>query len=164
MSKLEILTRASGVALTFMALNAVAPDDAAAQPPRRQPASAARARALRSERRAGRDIQRAMAPPARYFPVSPKPLRMQAGLLRFGLDLGNGESDQHYFQLDDEQPRYLAAKRALLTPGASPSGSMRRISTAPTASCRARRVRPCSARRTETVACASVPSVTALTW
>ncbi len=38
MSKLEILTRASGVALTFMALNAVAPDDAAAQPPRRQPA------------------------------------------------------------------------------------------------------------------------------
>lgn len=85
-------------------------------------ACAARARALRSERRAGRDIQRAMAPPARYFPVSPKPLRMQAGLLRFGLDLGNGESDQHYFQLDDEQPRYLAAKRALLTPGASPSG------------------------------------------
>lgn len=63
-----------------------------------------------------------MARPARYFPVSPKPLRMQAGLLRLGVDLGNGEADQRFFQIDDELPRYLAAKQALLAPGASPSG------------------------------------------
>jgi hypothetical protein len=63
-----------------------------------------------------------MAPPARYFPVSPKPLRMQAGLLRFPVDLGNGIADTLFFQLDDEAPRYVAAKQALLLPGASPSG------------------------------------------
>lgn len=63
-----------------------------------------------------------MARPARYFPVSPKPLRMQAGLLRFPVDLGNGTADTSFFQLDDEAPRYVAAKQALLAPGASPSG------------------------------------------
>ncbi len=63
-----------------------------------------------------------MARPARYFPVSAKPLRMQAGLLRFPVDLGNGDADTRSFQLDDEAPRYLAAKLALLAPGGSPSG------------------------------------------
>lgn len=53
-----------------------------------------------------------MAAPARYFPVEPAPLRMQAGLLRLGLDLGNGELDRRFFQLDDERSRYLEAKRA----------------------------------------------------
>ena len=63
-----------------------------------------------------------MARPARYFPISAKPLRMQAGLLRFPVDLGNGRADELFFQLDDEAPRYLAAKQALLAPGGSPSG------------------------------------------
>lgn len=63
-----------------------------------------------------------MAPPARYFPVSAKPLRMQAGLLRFPIDLGNAEADTHFFQLDDEAPRYVAAKQVLLVPGGSPTG------------------------------------------
>jgi hypothetical protein len=46
-----------------------------------------------------------------YFPVEPTPLRMQAGLLRFGTDFGNGEVDARFFQIDDERLRYLAAKR-----------------------------------------------------
>jgi hypothetical protein len=50
--------------------------------------------------------------PARYFPVEPEPLRMQAGLLRFGTDFGNGPRDGHYFQVDVERPRYIEAKRA----------------------------------------------------
>lgn len=53
-----------------------------------------------------------MPAPARYFPVVPEPLRMQAGLIRFGTDFGNGEADRRFFQVDDERPRYLAAKRA----------------------------------------------------
>jgi dimethylamine monooxygenase subunit A len=48
---------------------------------------------------------------ARYFPVEPTPLRMQAGLLRLGVDLGNGEADARFFQRDHERARYLAAKR-----------------------------------------------------
>ncbi|MFV8753348.1 heme-dependent oxidative N-demethylase subunit alpha family protein [Nannocystaceae bacterium ST9] len=63
-----------------------------------------------------------MAPPARYFPVNAKPLRMQAGLLRFPVDLGNGLADRQFFQLDDEAPRYQADKAARLAPGGSPSG------------------------------------------
>ncbi|AKF10941.1 hypothetical protein DB32_008090 [Sandaracinus amylolyticus] len=53
-----------------------------------------------------------MTAPARYFPVEPAPLRMQAGLIRFGTELGNGARDRLFFQVDDERPRYLAAKRA----------------------------------------------------
>jgi hypothetical protein len=55
------------------------------------------------------DVRRA---PARYFPVSPGPLRMQAGLLRFGVDLGNGPVDGSYFQVDERLEETLAAKRA----------------------------------------------------
>ncbi|UJR85652.1 heme-dependent oxidative N-demethylase subunit alpha family protein [Sandaracinus amylolyticus] len=55
---------------------------------------------------------RGVTAPARYFPVEPTPLRMQAGLIRFGTDLGNGARDRLFFQIDDERPRYLAAKRA----------------------------------------------------
>lgn len=55
------------------------------------------------------DVRRA---PARYFPVSPGPLRMQAGLLRFGVDLGNGAVDGAFFQVDDRLLETLAAKRA----------------------------------------------------
>ena len=50
--------------------------------------------------------------PARYFPVKDTPLRMEAGLLRHGVDLGNGPADALFFQLDDELERYRAAKRA----------------------------------------------------
>jgi hypothetical protein len=63
-----------------------------------------------------------MAQPARYFPVSPKPLRMQAGLMRFPVDFGNGVADTLFFQLDEQAPRYVAAREALLAPGGSPSG------------------------------------------
>ena len=52
-----------------------------------------------------------MSAPARYFPGDPAPRRMQAGLMRFGTDLGNGEADRCFFQVDDERPRYVAAKR-----------------------------------------------------
>jgi hypothetical protein len=48
---------------------------------------------------------------ARYFPVSPRPLRMAAGLHRFGTDFGQGPRDREFFQLDGERPRYLVAKR-----------------------------------------------------
>ena len=63
-----------------------------------------------------------MAQPAHYFPVSPKPLRMQAGLMRFPVDFGNGVADTLFFQLDEQAPRYVAAREALLAPGGSPSG------------------------------------------
>jgi hypothetical protein len=49
-------------------------------------------------------------PPAHYFPVRPTPHRFQAGLLPFGTDFGNGESDRHFFQIDSQRQRYLAAK------------------------------------------------------
>jgi hypothetical protein len=54
--------------------------------------------------------------PARplYFPVLPGPLRMQAGLVRFGTDFGNGEADQRYFPRDATTPRYLAEKARVL--------------------------------------------------
>jgi dimethylamine monooxygenase subunit A len=49
---------------------------------------------------------------ARYFPVSPQPLKMVAGLHRLGADFGQAERDRQFFQLDAERPRYLAAKRS----------------------------------------------------
>jgi dimethylamine monooxygenase subunit A len=50
-----------------------------------------------------------------YFPVKAEPLRMQAGLFRFGTDFGNGEADQRYFPRDESGPRYLAAKARILS-------------------------------------------------
>jgi hypothetical protein len=50
--------------------------------------------------------------PARYFPVKDTPLRMEAGLLRHGSDLGNGAADRLFFQVDDQLERYRVAKRA----------------------------------------------------
>jgi hypothetical protein len=50
--------------------------------------------------------------PARYFPVKPTALRMEAGLVRHGTDFGNGAADRLFFQVDDQLERYLAAKRA----------------------------------------------------
>ena len=35
---------------------------------------------------------------------------MKAGLFAFGTDFGNGVEDAHFFQVDEERPRYLAAK------------------------------------------------------
>ena len=54
--------------------------------------------------------------PARplYFPVLAQPLRMQAGLARFGTDFGNGEADQRFFPRDATTPRYLAEKARVL--------------------------------------------------
>jgi len=49
---------------------------------------------------------------ARYFPVRRAPLRMEAGLRRFGTDFGNGDVDRLFFQRDREEARYLAAKAA----------------------------------------------------
>jgi len=49
--------------------------------------------------------------PARYFPVKPIPLRMEAGLQRHGTDFGNGVADRLFFQVDVELERYLAVKR-----------------------------------------------------
>ncbi|MEM6956052.1 MAG: heme-dependent oxidative N-demethylase subunit alpha family protein [Myxococcota bacterium] len=49
---------------------------------------------------------------AHYFPVSAAPLRMVPSLLRFGVDLGMGELDGRYFQVDAHYKRYIAAKRA----------------------------------------------------
>lgn len=37
---------------------------------------------------------------------------MTAGLCRFGSDFGQGERDRQFFQLDEQRPRYLAAKRS----------------------------------------------------
>jgi hypothetical protein len=48
---------------------------------------------------------------ARYFPVSPSPLKMVAGLRRLGETFGQGELDQRFFHVDDQRARYLAAKR-----------------------------------------------------
>jgi len=50
--------------------------------------------------------------PALYFPVVAAPLRMQAGLLRFGTDFGNGAADSRYFQIDARLESTLAAKHA----------------------------------------------------
>lgn len=57
-------------------------------------------------------LDRPLPPPARYFPVKPLPLRMEAGLARHGTDFGNGAIDGAFFQVDDQLGRYLAAKRA----------------------------------------------------
>ena len=48
--------------------------------------------------------------PARYVPVRPGPLRMQAGLRKFPEDFGNGPADTRIFQRDVEVRRYLADK------------------------------------------------------
>jgi len=55
--------------------------------------------------------------PARplYFPVKAEPLRMQAGLFRFGTDFGNGEDDQRFFPRDETSARYLAEKARVLS-------------------------------------------------
>lgn len=58
-------------------------------------------------------VSRPLPPPARYFPVKPLPLRMEAGLVRHGTDFGNGAVDRAYFQVDAELERYRAAKRAV---------------------------------------------------
>jgi dimethylamine monooxygenase subunit A len=54
--------------------------------------------------------------PARplYFPVKPEPLRMQAGLFRFGTDFGNGDADRLFFPRDATSPGYLAEKARVL--------------------------------------------------
>jgi hypothetical protein len=52
-----------------------------------------------------------LPPPARYFPVRPLPLRMEAGLVRHGTDFGNGAADRAFFQVDAELERYRVAKR-----------------------------------------------------
>jgi dimethylamine monooxygenase subunit A len=48
---------------------------------------------------------------ARYFPIESRPLRMSAGLHRFGTDFGQAARDHEFFQVDGERPRYLIAKR-----------------------------------------------------
>ena len=48
--------------------------------------------------------------PARYFPVRPRPYRMEAGLMPFGRDFGNGTRDRLYFQVDGEVERYRRAR------------------------------------------------------
>lgn len=48
---------------------------------------------------------------ARYFPVLPQPLKMSAGLHRFGTDFGQGARDRQFFHLDGDRPRYLEGKR-----------------------------------------------------
>jgi hypothetical protein len=54
--------------------------------------------------------------PARplYFPVKPEPLRMQAGLFRFGTDFGNGAADHAFLPRDATTARYLAEKAQVL--------------------------------------------------
>jgi len=47
---------------------------------------------------------------ATYFPVSPRPLRMRAGLQPFPSDHGNGLQDQQFFQIDDSRDAYRAAR------------------------------------------------------
>lgn len=48
-----------------------------------------------------------------YFPVRAEPLRMQAGLSRFGTDFGNGRADQLFFSQDETRPHCLAEKARL---------------------------------------------------
>lgn len=57
--------------------------------------------------------------PARYFPVTERPLRMKSGLLPFPTDFGNGPRDAQFFQLDREAPRYRDNKLALRRRGVS---------------------------------------------
>lgn len=51
--------------------------------------------------------------PAKYFPVSAKPLMMEAGFSPITTDFGNGSRDQLYFQRDQEWARYLDAKSSV---------------------------------------------------
>jgi len=51
--------------------------------------------------------------PARYFPVSAKPLVMEAGFNQMSTDFGNGPREQLFFQRDREWARYLEAKRGV---------------------------------------------------
>lgn len=59
------------------------------------------------------------APPPRYVPVKPGPLRMRAALLPLGTEFGNGAVDHHHFQIDRQRPAYLQEKaRRWRRPGA----------------------------------------------
>ena len=49
-----------------------------------------------------------------YFPIKAEPLRMRAGLFRFGTDFGNGEADRRFFPRDEASPHYLAEKARVL--------------------------------------------------
>ena len=49
-----------------------------------------------------------------YFPVKPEPLRMQAGLARFGSDFGNGSADQCFFPRDETSAAHVAEKARLV--------------------------------------------------
>jgi dimethylamine monooxygenase subunit A len=49
-----------------------------------------------------------------YFPVKPEPMRMQAGLFRFGTDFGNGDADRLFFPRDATSTRYLDEKSRVL--------------------------------------------------
>jgi hypothetical protein len=60
-----------------------------------------------------------------YFPVSAGPLRMQAGLQRFGTDFGNGDADRQFFPRDDRTDHYLAEKARVL--GCYPGRSARDV-------------------------------------
>jgi hypothetical protein len=51
-------------------------------------------------------------PHARYFPLESGRYEVKPGLFKFGTDFGNGEADRQVFQIDDEFPRYRAAKMA----------------------------------------------------
>ena len=50
--------------------------------------------------------------PARYFPLESGRYEVKPGLFKFGTDFGNGDADRQVFQIDDEFPRYHAAKMA----------------------------------------------------
>lgn len=51
--------------------------------------------------------------PAHYFPVSVKPLVMEAGFSPLSTDFGNGARDQLYFQKDREWAHYIKAKKSV---------------------------------------------------
>lgn len=51
--------------------------------------------------------------PAHYFPVSAKPLVMEAGFSPLSASFGNGPRDQLYFQRDKEWRHYLEEKQAV---------------------------------------------------
>src|SRR2546425_8112613 len=50
--------------------------------------------------------------PARYFPIESGRYEVKPGLFKFGTDFGNGAADRQVFQIDDQFPRYHAAKMA----------------------------------------------------
>jgi hypothetical protein len=49
-----------------------------------------------------------------YFPVKAEPLRMQAGLFRFGSDFGNGDADRLLFPRDMTAAELVAGKARVL--------------------------------------------------